>query len=82
MSCHVNHTTPASRPGQKSQAIESSEISSTQDTVDVVDIVDVDAVDPPGRIAMSAQFQNSSPNLSLLQQLFSCGFRRAGRSGG
>jgi len=40
-------------------------------TVDVVDIVDVDTVDPPGKIAISAQFQNSSPNLSRLQQLFS-----------
>mmetsp|Transcript_80785 Transcript_80785/g.98969 ORF Transcript_80785/g.98969 Transcript_80785/m.98969 type:complete len:80 (+) Transcript_80785:221-460(+) len=39
-------------------------------TIEVVD-VDVDPVDPPDTIAISAQFQNSSPNLSLLQQLFS-----------
>lgn len=84
MSCHVCHTKPASGPGQSRhyRAIESSEISSTQDTVDVVDIVDVDTVDPPGKIAISAQFQNSSPNLSRLQQLFSFGFCRVGQSGG
>ena len=75
--CHTMSATQNLHPDDRS-----SEISSTQDTVDVVDIVDVDTVDPPGKIAISAQFQNSSPNLSRLQQLFSFGFCRVGQSGG
>ncbi len=39
-------------------------------------VVEEDCVDPPGSTAISAQFQNSSPNFSLLQQLFSSGSRQ------
>lgn len=38
-------------------------------------VVEDDSVDPPGSTAISAQFQNSSPNFSLLQQLFSSSVR-------